>query len=450
MKPTHERNVRGMHAAPRCEARTKAGGLCLSPAVQNKTRCHVHGGKGSKAKSHAQRLGDYSKAGITRDRQVGATIKEVEKLIREAAMGGSAMEQRGRLEGVRRRLLDLNQQSEARLSAAYVPSVADREAARLTSKRLAHAYRYDKMGAQTMARIRDRALGSIIGLAVGEAVGISQEGKSRDRCGGYVDMGGGGHFGLERGQWAGDTAMALALLQSLSFRGKLDETDFMDRLAEWETEGKYSCTKTPVGMGEVTREALAEYRRLGNPVAGDPNPDCLDSGSLVRVGVVAARYWKKRAQLDKVAARQSETTHASLYVVDSCIAFADILADAIAGQSREVVLRDQRTKGASSAEFLARGSWKHLRRDDVRSTNNALGLLEAALWCVHHSDNFAEAVLRAAKLGHDTGTVAALTGQLAGALYGASAIPENWTEDLAWYYQILDWAETLVERGLEE
>ncbi|MEK0397497.1 ADP-ribosylglycohydrolase family protein [Lactobacillus delbrueckii] len=53
-------------------------------------------------------------------------------------------------------------------------------------------------------------------------------------------------------------------------------------------------------------------------------------------------------------------------------------------------------------------------------------------------------------MGNDAGTVASLTGQLAGALYGASAIPENWTEDLAWYYQILDWSETLVDQGLNE
>lgn len=439
-----------MHAAPRCEARTNAGGLCLSPAVRDKTRCHVHGGKGSKAKSYEQRQGDYSKAGITRDRQVTRAIREVEKDIRAATMGCYGSDLLDSLQGIRRQLLDINQQSEAKLAKAYTPSAADKKASRQANKELAHAYQYDTLHPRKRARIRDRALGAIIGLAVGEAVGISLEGKSRDRCGDYVDMAGGGYFGLERGQWAGDTAMALALLESLSFRGKLDETDFMDRLVEWQDEGNYSCTKTCVGMSEVTREALAEYRQYGDPVAGDDNPDCLDAGSLVRIAPIAARYWGDRSLLERMAERQSLTTHASLYVVDACVAFADILADAISGASREVVFRDHRTKGASSAEFLGRGSWKHLRREDVRSTNNALGLLEAAMWCVHHSDNFPEAVLRAARLGHDAGTVAALTGQLAGAFYGASAIPENWTEDLAWYYRILDWAETLVERGLKD
>ena len=448
MKPTHERNVRGMHAAPRCEARTKAGGLCLSPAVQDKTRCHVHGGKGSKAPSYAQRFGDYTKANIERDRQITLATRLLDKLIRNAAMGGHAIDLVAPARDIRRLLITANQQSEARLKDAYAPSAADREAARQASRRLEHARRYDKEGVGSRERVRDRALGTIIGLAVGEAVGLAMEGNSRNSCAGYDDMEGGGWFELERGQWAGDTAMALALMQSLEFRGHFDQTDFMDRLVEWEFEGKYSCTGRCVGISQVTSDALGEYRRLGNPVAGDEDPDCLDSGSLVRVGPVAARYWRERSQLHKVAASQSETTHANIYAIEICVGFADILADAIAGQSRDVVLRNRRAIGAESAEYLKTGSWKHLRREDVRSTNNVLGLLEAALWCVYRSESFEEAVLRAARLGHDAGTVAALTGQLAGALYGASGIPESWTEDLAWYDQIVDWAEPLLDKAL--
>lgn len=283
MTSNHERDVRGMHAAPRCEARTEKGGLCLSPAVRGKTRCHVHGGKGSKAKTYGQRFGDYTKAGIERDRQITATRKQVDKLIRNVAMGGFATDQIRSLEKIRRGLLDINQQSEARLTDAYAPSPAEKDTAREASMRLAHAHRYDKEGRGSKERVRDRGLGCIIGLAVGEAVGIAMEGKDRETCAGHIDMEGGGWFDLERGQWGGDTAMAMALLQSLSFRGKLDETDFMDRLIEWQVEGRYSCTGACVGIGSVIREALDAYRRLGDPIAGDEDPGCLDSGSLVRI-----------------------------------------------------------------------------------------------------------------------------------------------------------------------
>ena len=60
---------------------------------------------------------------------------------------------------------------------------------------------------------------------------------------------------------------------------------------------------------------------------------------------------------------------------------------------------------------------------------------------------FAEAVLLAANLGDDADTVAAVTGQLAGALYGRSGIPAHWLERLAWRDRIEALAEQLIGLG---
>jgi ADP-ribosyl-[dinitrogen reductase] hydrolase len=51
---------------------------------------------------------------------------------------------------------------------------------------------------------------------------------------------------------------------------------------------------------------------------------------------------------------------------------------------------------------------------------------------VERTENYRDAVLLAANLGDDADTTAAITGQLAGALYGASGIPETWVARLAW------------------
>jgi len=50
----------------------------------------------------------------------------------------------------------------------------------------------------------------------------------------------------------------------------------------------------------------------------------------------------------------------------------------------------------------------------------------------------------AANLGEDADTTVAITGQLAGALHGASGIPENWVSRVAWGEQIRLKAGTLV------
>ncbi|ARO55093.1 hypothetical protein B2G69_13830 [Methylorubrum zatmanii] len=62
--------------------------------------------------------------------------------------------------------------------------------------------------------------------------------------------------------------------------------------------------------------------------------------------------------------------------------------------------------------------------------------LEAALWCVGSSGSFSEAVLKAVNLGDDADTTGAIAGQLAGAFYGLSGIPERWPKRLVWNDQI--------------
>jgi ADP-ribosyl-[dinitrogen reductase] hydrolase len=80
-------------------------------------------------------------------------------------------------------------------------------------------------------------------------------------------------------------------------------------------------------------------------------------------------------------------------------------------------------------------SWRKIR---------GAGHLEAALWSVGRSGSFAEAVLTAANLGEDADTTAAIAAQLAGAIWGADAIPQTWRERLAWCPRIRGMAEGLI------
>ena len=76
--------------------------------------------------------------------------------------------------------------------------------------------------------------------------------------------------------------------------------------------------------------------------------------------------------------------------------------------------------------------------------------LEAAIWSVAHTGNFRNAVLLAANLADDADTVAAVAGQLAGALYGLNGIPEPWLERLVWKDRLLAAGQHLVEESVAE
>ena len=73
--------------------------------------------------------------------------------------------------------------------------------------------------------------------------------------------------------------------------------------------------------------------------------------------------------------------------------------------------------------------------------------MEAALWAVGQRESFEDAVVLAVNLGDDADTTGAVTGQLAGVLYGAGGIPERWLRPLAWRERIASLADALMRRG---
>ncbi|PZO31890.1 MAG: ADP-ribosyl-[dinitrogen reductase] hydrolase, partial [Alphaproteobacteria bacterium] len=74
-------------------------------------------------------------------------------------------------------------------------------------------------------------------------------------------MVGGGPFGLKPGQWTDDTAMALALADSLVACGRLDEQDLLGRFTDWWRRGTYSCTGTCFDIGGTTAQALRRWEK---------------------------------------------------------------------------------------------------------------------------------------------------------------------------------------------
>ncbi|MFD1195458.1 ADP-ribosylglycohydrolase family protein [Seohaeicola saemankumensis] len=317
-----------------------------------------------------------------------------------------------------------------------------------TSAQLDYVMRQEAVPEQEPATsadaIRDRAIGALIGLAVGDAVGTTLEFKPRDTYPQLQDMVGGGPFGLKPGQWTDDTAMALALADSLQKNPNLDETDLMQRFVDWYLHGTYSCTGQCFDIGITTRQALARWQKTGDPFAGSTDPMSAGNGSLMRLAPVAIRHFENRAALRDVAARQSRTTHAAPEAVDACVAYAEVLADTIAGAKRSEVLRNREEAFAGKITPIMAGSWRGKARDSIRASGYVAHSLEASLWSVARSGDYRGAVLLAANLGEDADTTGAIAGQLAGALYGAAGIPATWRETLAWGPRLAQAAASLL------
>lgn len=318
---------------------------------------------------------------------------------------------------------------------------------------------------------RDRARGALLGLAVGDALGTTLEFTPRGRHPLHTKMTGGGPFALAPGQWTDDTAMALALADSLLHAPTLDPHDLATRFVAWWQDGAYSCTNSCFDIGITTRQALARFIRTGDPFAGSTDPHSSGNGSLMRLAPVALHALHDPSEAERIAEAQSRITHAAHQAIEACTYFVELLREAILGEpdvlrprpwigtdtdglrprrflsDEHDVLTPMHHDGDAAIDAIARGSWRSKTRDQIRSSGYVVHTLEAALWAVGTTTTFEQALILAVNLGDDADTVGAVTGQLAGALYGASAIPELWLHPLAWRNRISSLADQLARQS---
>jgi ADP-ribosyl-[dinitrogen reductase] hydrolase len=278
----------------------------------------------------------------------------------------------------------------------------------------------------------DRYRGSLLGLAVGDALGTAVEFSPPGSFAPITDMVGGGPFKLEPGQWTDDTSMALCLAASLVECDGFNVRDQMDRYCRWAIDGYMSSTGKCFDVGLTVHDALSRYEKTGDPMAGSTDVNAAGNGSLMRLAPVVLFYHPDREAAIHYAAESSKTTHGAKECVDACRLMASLLCRALDGEPKDAVLfGDPAFVGAPRIESIARGDYRAKVPPEIRGTGYVVESLEAALWCVHTTESFEAAVLSAANLGHDADTTAAICGQLAGAIYGVSAIPVRWRELVA-------------------
>lgn len=136
----------------------------------------------------------------------------------------------------------------------------------------------------------------------------------------------------------------------------------------------------------------------------------------------------------------SKTTHGAATAVDACRYLGALLVGALTGVSKDELLSERYTPVpglwdeeplAPEIDEIAAGSFKQRQPPAIKGSGYVVKSLEAALWAFYHGETFREGCLLAVNLGDDADTTGAVYGQLAGAFYGADAIPEGWKTCLA-------------------
>ena len=202
----------------------------------------------------------------------------------------------------------------------------------------------------------DRILGSLLGLAVGDALGTTVEFQARDSFPPVTDMVGGGVFSLAPGQWTDDTSMALCLADSLLAQGRYDSVDVMERYERWRREGYRSSTGRCFDIGNQVSHALDAFDREGRVPRGAPRSASAGNGSIMRLAPVVIAGFPSRDSREIVATAglSARETHYSVEAEAATEVFAALLVGALLGWEADRIVDVAWASTGSAFDDVAR------------------------------------------------------------------------------------------------
>lgn len=290
-------------------------------------------------------------------------------------------------------------------------------------------------GGLTAAQM-DRAIGAIVGLAVGNALGSGYAfGPKPHPMDIRMRAGGLGPYGA--GEWADDTAMAMPLLEALAAGSDLLDPEVQDavasRWAAWVIGAKDVAPIIAKVLGAFDEKDGAESLRRAAAVLHASGATAAGNGSLMRTTPIALGYLDDEPALVQAARIYSDLTHGNPEAAEACILW---------NVAQRHAILEARFDLRSGLVHLPAHRAEHWRRllDQAESgmphdfaIRNGWGaqMIQTVWSAITHDDHdgpahFEQTVRMVISSGGDTPTAAAVAGSLLGARWGVSVIPLEW------------------------
>lgn len=305
---------------------------------------------------------------------------------------------------------------------------------------------------------RDRFLGGIVGICVGDAVGLPVEYRSRSylKEDPVTEMIGYGTHNQPPGTWSSESSLALCTVESLLNGFSL--ADMAARFVRFAKSGHWTPSDNPSDLSPVVREAIARIAKSAGRLSPRVNIDGDHRAEALLVRVLPMTVAVADLSVDdrfKRVAQVASLTNAHMRAVLGCHIVSEtaleLLADhtpekAYSNMGRQVAARFAAEASLSAFERVLKRDLSRLGEGDVATEGGIVHAVEAALWCLLTEKDFPSVVLKAANLGGITTTTAALAGGLAGYAYGLEQIPEEWISTLARGEEIAELAGRLFQQ----
>lgn len=301
---------------------------------------------------------------------------------------------------------------------------------------------------------------SIYGFVVGDALGVPVEFLSREtlRNNPIQDMEEYGTHNQPKGTWSDDTSMVLATIDGIlnSQIPNIDYKKIITNFLNWKQKGEFTPFGKVFDIGNSTSYALSIYQQHiydNNPddvICGTGNINSNGNGSLMRILPISLYLYylginyedNKFFEIIKII---SSMTHSHLYSILGCYIYTIYVIEIlkvhdknIAYKNMQNILQNICNKNDALIDIkniysrIVYEDISKLEEKDIKSSGYVVDSLEATIWTILTTNSFEESVLKAVNLGEDTDTIGALTGSLAGIIYGYNSISQKWINTLQW------------------
>ena len=309
---------------------------------------------------------------------------------------------------------------------------------------------------------------ALLGVAIGDAVGVPFEFKSRAEMVREPARGmiGHGTHNQPAGTWSDDSSLTFCLAEALV--NGYDVVDIAHKFIQWKDKAYWTAWDEVFDIGITTAKAISRLDQLlrsqqqeelyRQKYYGDEYDN--GNGSLMRI--LPLLFYLR----DKPIAEQfnliwevSALTHRHIRAAMSCLIYLRLAEHLLAGKGKEeayeLMRRDIRAYWEEMRFAAAeRQHFQRLVQQDIRQVPVAelktggyvIEVLESSIYFFLQCETYEDTILSIINLGHDTDTSAAIAGGLAGLYYGAAAIPEHWVVSLARLEDIVSLGDRLAAK----
>jgi ADP-ribosyl-[dinitrogen reductase] hydrolase len=299
----------------------------------------------------------------------------------------------------------------------------------------------------------NHAKASLFGLAIGDALGATNEFKTKEAIALPVrDLLGGGWLGLKAGEITDDTEMALCILEAYASGYSLDKV--AENFLRW-------LASKPKDIGNLTRAALGELKRGVSPRESgrmaweQMSQSGAGNGAIMRAAPTALLRPHDREVRVIETIEIARITHFDRRAVEAALWLNAMLAAFLTKHSNPWVAATHElefaraeqgwsaVRGEDVLEWVERG--RSMTLETLNTSGYALATAQIAAFVLENTDNLEEGLILAVNQGGDSDTIGAVTGALLGAKFGLASIPKRWLNGLLWHSKL----EHALEKALE-